>query len=242
MEMEEKTWQDLVDEGALVEVKEQEAQLDLISNYNKKFDKLIENVFVHHGATDYIVKPNIDIIKEYNTSFIELMRNHSHKYGVKRIVPIQIERALIDVGAAFEGYIVSPDKKRYVEEYHKGSKFTKIDKGCSLTSYIAELNKQYTFVLDLYKQCCDYVHANYLQAKATSAFDYPIKIGRIGFMGKYYKLKYEDFINELLDGFVTHENMPFDYEEEVDIIKYCIQVNDMLLDLAEQVRNIDSKP
>ena len=94
-------------------------------------------------------------------------------------------------------------------------------------------------MLELYKHCSDFVHTNYLQAKAHSIWHSPTKSGKIGFMGAYYKVKYEDFENELIEGILDGTSIPFDYEEELDITNYCIKINDMLLDLAEEVKQND---
>lgn len=235
-----KHWSEWLDEDAFVKEDEQEQRLALLATYSDKFDNTIPFYKSLGGVIDYMLEPNICIIKEYNTTFIELMRNHSHKYSTQRIVPIQIIRNLIDVGASFEAFICSADKKHYIEEYHKGFKFDKID-GKSVSNYVRQLNKSHDFVQELYKYCCNYVHTNYLQAKSHSTWHYLTKPGKIGFMGYYYKVKYEDFENELSDRMMDVNSIPFDFEEEVDIINYCIKVNDMLLDLVNIIICIDMK-
>lgn len=230
-----KHWEEWLDEGGFVKVEEQESRLKVLSTYKSKFDQLLPDKRSIGDVFDYILEPNIQVIKEYNTSFVELMMNHSHKYNTKRIVPIQIIRNLIDVGAVFQAYIDTPDKKRFIEEYHKGSKFDKIDKK-TISYYVGELNKSYDYIHSLYSYCCNYVHSNYLKEKANSTWEYSVKPGKIGFMGAYYKVKVEDFHNGLIEGMIDAGDIPFDYEEEVDIINTCIKVNNMLLELVEKVK------
>ena len=235
-----KDWKEWCQEDAFVKVDVLEQRLDDLSTYNEKLDNVIEGPKHIDSATNYILKPCIGVIKEYNTTFVELMKNHSHKYNTSRIVPIHIIRGLIDVGAALCAYIESLNKKQYAEEYHKGKKYAGIDNK-NLTHYIKLLNNQFSFVWDLYTECCSYVHTNYVSAKSRSAFDYRAKPGRIGFMGEYYKVKKEDFISDLVDGIINESDIPFDYEEEVDITSYCIKVNNMLVKLVGEVKNNDYK-
>ena len=54
-------------------------------------------------------------------------------------------------------------------------------------------------------------------------------------MGAYYKVKWDDFLSDVIDGSLDPRNIPFDYEEEVDIINSCIRVNDLLMKLVEKV-------
>lgn len=235
-----KDWQEWDDEDGFVKVDAQEEQLELLSTYNAKYEIMLSMPYTIDSAVNYILVPNVQIIKEYNTTFVELMMNHSHKYNTRRIIPIHIIRALIDVGAALTAYMVSPDKKTYAKKYHDGVQFDKIDKS-HITKYVKELNKDYPFILELYKECCNYVHTNYVKTKANSTFDSQINPGRIGFLGVYYKVKHDDFINDLVDGAIHETELPFDYEEEVDIIGCCIKVNNMLLDLVKKVIDADYK-
>lgn len=240
-----KHWQEWYEEEGFVTVDEQEKRLDVLATYNARFDQSLYFPIHVDSAANYILVPNFSVIKEYNATFIELMRNHSYKYNTKRIVPIQIIRSLIDVGVAFKAYIDSPNKVNYIAEYHKEAQCDKIDNQRKdqryISYYVEQLDNDYPGIKALYKECCKYVHSSYYKAKANSLFHYSIKPGRIGFMGNYYKVKYEDFENEINDGVINYGNLPFDYEEEVDIINYCIEVNDMLLDLAETIKEIEIK-
>lgn len=234
-EIESKHWQERLEEDGFVSEEEQEKRLDVLWTYNDKFTKLLDEPQNLDSAQNYILIPNVKIIKEYNVTFFELMMNHSHKYNTKRMIPIQIIRSLIDVAAALQAYIDSPNKKSFVEKYHNEKEYAKID-GKSITHYVRILNESYPLVLDLYNECCKYVHTCYYKAKSSSIWHYPTKPGRFGFLGKYYKVKYEDFENEIREGFINDNELPFDYEEEVDIINYCIKVNEMLLKLVEKVK------
>lgn len=228
-------WQDWLIEDAFVKESEQESRLGILSDKNKRLCGVLGlNKF--DSADNYLLQPNIKVIKECNKSFIELMMNHSHKYSVRRIVPIQIIRSLIDVGCAMMAYLHTEDKKHFLEEYMTGKDFAKIDKKMSISKYVNLLNADYPFVEELYRECCNYVHSSYLPNKAQRVFDYLIKPGKIGFMGKYYKLKSEDFINDIRDGVIDVDNIPYDYEEEVDIIDSCIKVNDMLWELINKIK------
>lgn len=239
-----KDWQEWYYEDGFVKVEEQEHMLSELSTFNEKFSEKIDVLFCFESAANYILYPNINVIKEYNTTFIELMMNHSHKYNTKRIVPIHIIRSLIDVGAAFKAYLDSPDKNSFIEEYHKGEKYDKIDNQKKahrhISYYVASLNNEYPFLKSLYEECCKYVHSSYYKPKSKSCFDCSINPGKKGFMGKNYKVKYEDFINDIIDQNISAESIPFDYEEEIDIINYCIEVNKMLLELVERIMNSDN--
>lgn len=232
-----KDWQGWLDEDGFVGVEEQEKLLDILFDYNNKFDQQLKELIID-SATNYILIPNVNIIKEYNVTFVELMKNHSHKYNTRRMIPIQIIRNLIDVAAALQAYNDSVNKKQYVEAYHNGEDYAKIN-GKYIKHYVKDLNINYPFVLDLYEECCRYVHASYYQAKSNSVWHYSVKPGRYGFMGAYYKVKFEDFENDLIEGLLNYSDIPFDYEEEIDITNYCIKVNDMLLELVQLTKSND---
>lgn len=235
-----KHWKEWLDEDGFVPVEVQEERLNCLSSYIKKYCELKPSKYSMDSAYNQILIPNMNVIKEYDSTFIELMSNHSHKYDTKRMIPIQIIRSLIDVGTVLQAFIDSSDKVSFINKYHKGEKNSRIDKH-TITYYVEEINKRYSFIKGLYDECCKYVHSCYYRAKAHSTWAYSTQPGKTGFMGSYYKVKYEDFLNELEEGIISKEDLPFDYEEEIDIINYCIKVNDVLLELVKEVLKFDEK-
>ena len=193
------------------------------------------------SVENILIYPNTKIINELNTSFIDLM-SIDYGYRSKRLVPIVIIRNLIDLAAFLYTYIIYEDKSVYLNRYKKGrplNKFYAKGENLSYGKVIGWLNERYNGLEQLYKYCCTYVHSGYDSNKASSAFDYTIDTGYIGFLGKGYKLKEEDFTEWLLDGMI--DRTIFDYEEECDIVDACIWVNQILTTLIAEVRKIDEK-
>lgn len=191
------------------------------------------------SAENILIYPNIKIINELNTSFIDLM-NIDYGYRSKRLVPIVIIRNLIDIAAFLYAYIIYEDKKSYLHRYKKGNPLNQFYTNGGNLSYgkvIGWLDERFSGLLKLYKYCCTYVHSGYDSNKASSAFDYTIDTGYIGFLGKEYKLKEEDFTEWLLDGII--DRTIFDYAEECDIVSACIWVNQILTTLISEVRDIE---
>lgn len=184
------------------------------------------------SVENILIYPNTKIINELNTSFIDLM-SIDYGYRSKRLVPIVIIRNLIDIAAFLYAYTIYGDKRVYLNRYKKGRAINQFEIGGEYLSYgklIGWLDKKYSGLQKLYKYCCTYVHSGYDSNKASSAFDY----GYIGFLGKEYKLKEEDFTEWLLDGMI--DRTIFDYEEECDIVDACIWVNQILTTLIDEIR------
>lgn len=191
-----------------------------------------------NSVENVLIYPNTKIIRELNTSFIDLMRI-DYGYGSKRLVPIVIIRNLIDIAAFIYAYTIYEDKGVYLNRYKKGRAINQFEiKGESLSygKLIGWLDKRYSGLQKLYKYCCTYVHSGYDSNKASSAFDYLVDTGYIGFLGKKYKLKEEDFTEWLIEGMI--DRAIFDYEEECDIVDACIWVNQILTTLINEVREI----
>lgn len=191
-----------------------------------------------NSANNVLIYPNCKIINELNTSFIDLMRI-DYRYGSKRLVPINIIRNLIDIAAFLYAYTIYEDKGVYLNRYKKGRAINQFEiKGESLSygKLIGWLDSRYNGLQKLYKYCCTYVHSGYDSNKASSAFDYLVDTGYIGFLGKEYKLKEEDFTEWLIEGMI--DRTIFDYEEECDIVDACIWVNQILTTLINEVREI----
>jgi hypothetical protein len=192
------------------------------------------------SVENVLLYPNCKIINELNTSFIDLM-SIDYGYRSKRLVPIVIIRNLIDIAAFLYAYTIYENKKVYLNRYSKGRAINQFDyKGESLSygKLIGWLDEKYTGLQKLYKFCCSYVHSGYDSSKASSAFDYTIDTGRVGFLGKEYKLKEEDFTEWLVSGMI--DRTVFDYEEECDIVAACIWINEILSNLIDEIRECDT--
>lgn len=193
------------------------------------------------SVENMLIYPNTKIINELNTSFIDLMKI-DYGYRSKRLVPIMIIRNLIDLAAFLYAYTIYEDKKSYLNRYKKGNSLNQFyAKGGNLSygKVIGWLDERNNGLLKLYKYCCTYVHSGYDSNKASSVWDYTIDTGYIGFLGKEYKLKEEDFTEWLLDGMI--DRTIFDYEEECDIVDACIWVNQILTTLIQDIRDISEK-
>lgn len=190
------------------------------------------------SAENMLIYPNTKIINELNKSFIDLM-SIDYGYRSKRLVPINIIRNLIDIAAFLYAYTIYENKKVYLNRYKKGRMINQFEVGGESLSYgklIGWLDKKYEGLQKLYKYCCTYVHSGYDSNKASSVWDCSIDTGYIGFLGKEYKLKEEDFTEWLVEGMI--DRTIFDYEEECDIVDACIWVNQILTTLISEVREI----
>lgn len=191
------------------------------------------------SVENILIYPNTKIIKELNTSFIDLM-SIDYGYRSKRLVPIVIIRNLIDIATFLYAYTIYEDKKVYLNRYKKGRAINQFEINGESLSYgklIGWLDKKYNGLSKLYKYCCSYVHSGYDSNKASSIWDYTIDTGYIGFCGKEYKLKEEDFTDWLIEGMI--DRTIFDYEEECDIVAACIWVNQILTTLINEIRKLD---
>lgn len=189
-----------------------------------------------NSVENILIYPTTKIIRELNTSFIDLM-SIDYGYKSKRLVPIVIIRNLIDVAAFLYAYTIYKDKQVYLNRYKKGKSISNFEVDGKALSYgrLTEMmNERYEGLQKLYKYCCTYVHSGYDSNKASSAFDYSVDTGYTGFLGKEYKLKEEDFTEWLVDGMI--DRTIFDYEEECDIIDACIWVNQILTNLIDEIR------
>ncbi len=206
--------------------------------FSFKSGSTVEFIGALNSANNILIYPNSKIINELNTSFIDLMRI-DYGYGSKRLVPIVIIRNLIDIAAFLYAYTIYEDKSVFLRRYKKGRSINQFDLGGKPLSYgklIEWLDSRYNGLQKLYKYCCTYVHSGYDSNKASSAFDYTVDTGYIGFLGKEYKLKEEDFTEWLVEGMI--DRTIFDYEEECDIVGACIWVNQILTNLIDEVRKI----
>lgn len=193
------------------------------------------------STENILIYPNTKIINELNTSFVDLMKI-DYGYRSKRLVPIVIIRNLIDIAAFLYAYIIYEDKKSYLHRYKKGNPLNQFyAKGGNLSygKVIGWLDNRYNGLLKLYKYCCTYVHSGYDSNKSSSAFDYSIDTGYIGFLDKEYKLKEEDFTEWLIEGMI--DRVIYDYEEECDIVDACIWVNQILTTLITEIREQEKK-
>lgn len=193
------------------------------------------------SVENILIYPNTKIINELNTSFMDLM-SIDYGYRSKRLVPIVIIRNLIDIAAFLYAYIIYEDKKVYLNRYKKGRAINQFEINKEPLSYgklIGWLDKKYNGLQKLYKYCCAYVHSGYDSNKASSAFDYTVDTGYVGFLGKEYKLKEEDFTDWFIEGLI--DRAIFDYEEECDIVDACIWVNQILTTLIQEVRSRDGE-
>lgn len=196
------------------------------------------------SAENMLIYPNTKIINELNRTFIDLMRI-DYGYRSKRLVPIQIIRNLIDLATFLYCYILYNNKRDYLNKYKRGEPISKFKIRNKYVSYnkllegaedYEGLDKRFEGLKKLYLYCCTYVHSGYDSNKASSVWDCSIDTGYIGFLGKEYKLKEEDFTEWLVEGMI--DRTIFDYEEECDIVDACIWVNQILTTLISEVREI----
>lgn len=220
-------------------------KLEELSSYTYKSEPMKKGehsidgfIGTFNSVENVLIYPNTKIIKELNTSFLDLMKI-DYGYDSKRLVPIMIIRNLIDVAAFLYAYIIYEDKEVYLNRYKKGKPIGRFEINQKPLSYgmlVEWLDKRYEGLQKLYRYCCTYVHSSYDSNKASSAFDYTIDTGYIGFLGKEYKLKWEDFTDWLLEGII--DRTVFDYEEECDIVEACIWVNQILSALIKEIREM----
>lgn len=218
-------------------------KLDELSKYRYNFSifkksgyDVNEYVQLFKSVDNVLLYPSSKLIDELNTSFIDLMRI-DYGYRSKRLVPIMIIRNLIDVAAFLYAYIVYEDKEVYLKRYEKGrplNQFYYKGENLSYGKVIGMLNEKYEGLQKLYRYCCTYVHSGYDSNKAHSYGDYLVDTGYIGFLGKEYKLKQEDFTEWLVEGLI--DEVIFDYEEECDMVDACIWVNQILTNLFKEIK------